>query len=254
MKKYLGLESFDDIQASQIEALRVDGFIVGDPFCPYRMFKYGDANMLDFIRTVCQTGKEIIYQTPMYVTDRNFMKISKLIEYLHDECNVKKFLVQDVGLTSWMVERFTDTDVIWGHWGRNRNALMNHDFIEFLLKLGVSGIETDLPERIREIPKVGLPVYAVYGNTVYNTISRDCYNAYMLNRFDGMCERECLTGNYSLHSNTFQMTVDGHILGRKIKYPNNTNLFESSKQNIMIYAIDYQTAMELLESYGEKEK
>lgn len=261
MRKYLGLEHYDDIQ--QIATLNVEGFIIGDPFCPYRMFRYGDADMLDFAHIVCEMGKEIVYQTPVYVTDRNFMKTAKLIEYLHDRCDVRKFLVQDIGLTDWLVNHFSDIDAIWGHWGRNRNSLINHDFIEFLLKLGVSGIETNLRERIRKIPKAGLPVYAVYGELMYNTISRDCYNSYMLDRFDGLCGRECLNGDMSLHRNGFQMTVDGHILGRKIQYPKDKAFFEIAKHNIMIYAVNFQMAIGLIENikderymgdgYGEKD-
>lgn len=255
MKKYLGLENYDEIQSEQIKTLNVDGFIAGDPFCPYRMFRYGDADMLDFVRVVCQTEKEILYQTPVYVTDRNFRKTADIIDFFHNKYNVKKFLVQDVGLTDWMVNRFSDIDIIWGHWGRNRNALMNHDFIEFLLRLGVSGIETNTLDRIQEIPESGLPVYVVYGNLVYNTLSRDCYNSYMLNRFDGMCERECLEGGMELHGNNFQMTVDGHILGRKFQYPKDTEFFETAKRNsnhIMIYAVDYQSAANLIEDKIEK--
>ncbi len=249
MKTYMGLENYDEIQSAQIAALNVDGFIVGDPFCPYRMFRYGNAGMIDFVHSVCQKGKEIIYQTPVYITDRNLREIQNMIEYLHDQYNVKKFLVQDVGLIDWMAKRFFNIDIIWGHWGRNRNSLMNHDFIEFLLKLGVSGIETGKLERIREIPKAGLPVYALYGNIVYSTISRDCYNSYMLNQFDGNCERECLSGEMSLCCNSFQMTVDGYILGRKFQYSRDKDFIKKAKQNsayFMIYAADYQVAAELI--------
>lgn len=250
MKRYLGLENYDGILPTQIEALNTDGVIVGDPFCQYRMFKYGDADLVDFTRTVCQSGKEIIYQTPVYVTDRNLMNTTKMIENLYNKYNVKKFLVQDVGLADWIIKRFSDVDVIWGHWGRNRNSLMNHDFIEFLLQLGVAGIETNLPERITKIPEAGLSVYVVYGNIVYNTLSRDCYNTYMLNRFDGLCERECLSGEMSLYKNSFQMTVDGHILGRKIQYPGDDGFLDIAKHNsdhIMIYATDYYESKKILE-------
>lgn len=74
---------------------------------------------------------------------------------------------------------------------------MNHDFVAFLVDLGVRGIEISSMERIRAISEFGLSVYSVFGNTVYNTLSRDCYNQYMLDYYDGMCNRECLNKKWS---------------------------------------------------------
>ncbi len=256
MKKYIGLENYDELQPSCFEEIKADGFILGDPFCQRRMFRYGDGDMLELVRTLSKIGKEIIYQTPMYVTDRTLPQTEKLIEFLHDKYGVKKLLVQDIGLTDWIVNRFSDAEIIWGHWGRNRNSLMNHDFVEFLIKLGITAIETDIPERINLIPKAGLPVYAVYGNIMYNTLSRECYNAYMLNKFDGCREREC-RGEMTLCSGNFKMTVDGHILGKKYQYPDNTAFFEAVKgntENIMIYAADYEKAAKLINNLNNEEK
>lgn len=245
MRKYIGLEYYDDTPSLLFELPDIDGVIIGDPFCSHKMFRYGESDMLDYIHTLCLSDKEVIYQTPVYITSRNYNNVTRLIAYFYDKCQIKKYLVQDVGLACWIRERYTDVDLIWSHWGRNRNSLMNHDFIEFLICLGITGIETDIPERIQKISKAGLSVYAVYGNTSYNTLSRECYNSYMLNRFDGTCQRECLNGKVSLCSKNISMTIDGHLLGRKIHYPNNdefSKVMIDNTENVMIYASTYQIA------------
>lgn len=249
MRKYIGLENYDDASSMLFESPEIDGIIIGAPFCSHKMFRYGESDMLDYAHTICLANKEVIYQTPVYITSRNFNSVTSLIAYFHDKCQVKKYLVQDVGLVCWIRERYTDVDLIWSHWGRNRNSLMNHDFINFLICLGIAGIETDIPERIQKICKAGLPVYAVYGNTSYNTLSRECYNSYMLNRFDGMCQRECLHEKMSLCNQNFSMTIEGHILGKKIRYPDSEVFSKAAmdnSENIIIYASNYQMAINAL--------
>lgn len=139
--------------------------------------------------------------------------------------------------------------MIWSHWGRNRNSIMNHDFVAFLVDLGVRGIEISSMERIRAISEFGLSVYSVFGNTVYNTLSRDCYNQYMLDYYDGMCNRECLNKKMVLKSKSIEMTINGHLLGRKIKYPLEkefVGFVSQYSENLMVYALDYEEALEYL--------
>lgn len=249
MIKWLGLENYTDISVEEIQSLNIDGLIVGDPFCTYRMFKYGDAGLFDFIKSVKHLGKKVIYQTPVYITDRNFKGVITTIKYLYNELQITKYLVQDIGVVDWLTEQYPDIEIIWSHWGRNRNSIMNHDFVPFLSKIGVCGIENSFKERIETISQFGLPVYAVYGDTKYNTLSRECYNMYMLNRFDGMCQRECLKNYMTLKSSNFEMTINGHLLGRKIKYPDDDyiNFVAKYCDNLMIYACDYKEAIAIMQ-------
>lgn len=251
MIKWLGLENYDNLSFDMLVKLKVDGLIVGAPFCSYRMFKYGYAGLLDFIKKANEFEIKIIYQTPVYVTDRNFKSVTNTIDYLYSELQVKKYLVQDIGLAEWIKQRYYDVDLIWSHWGRNRNSIMNHDFISFLIELGIKGIETNSKERIEAISKFGLSVYSVYGNTMYNTVSRECYNQYMLNRFDNMCKRECLNNFMFLKSRNIEMTIDGHLLGRRIKYPSDNDFCDFAAKfsdNLMIYALDYNEAVSITET------
>ena len=48
------------------------------------------------------------------------------------------------------------------------------------------------------------------------------------------------------------MTVDGHILGERFHYPEMKDFFDavmSCSDNIMIYATDYQQAVELIKNF-----
>lgn len=250
MIKWLGLENYDNIEIDTVKNLHVQGLVVGDPFCSYRMFQYGDVGLFDFIKECNQAGIQIIYQTPVYVTDRNFKYVTSILEYLYVKAHVKKILVQDIGLTDWISKEFPGAELIWSHWGRNRNSIMNHDFLPFLVDLGVDAIETSVIDRVKAISKFGLSVYSVFGNTIYNTLSRDCYNQYMLNYYDGMCNRECLNKKMILKSKNLEMTIDGHLLGRKIKYPSEKEFVSCISQfseNLMVYALNYEAALKIME-------
>ena len=52
MIKWLGLENYDNIEIDTVKNLHVQGLVVGDPFCSYRMFQYGDVGLFDFIRYI----------------------------------------------------------------------------------------------------------------------------------------------------------------------------------------------------------
>ena len=250
MIKWLALENYDDFEFNVLRKLNVQGVVVGDPFCSYRMFRYGDIDLFDFIKKCNQAGIQVIYQTPVYVTDRNFKYVTNNLEYLYEKLNVKKFLIQDVGLTDWLSQKYLDAELIWSHWGRNRNSIMNHDFVGFLIELGVRGIEISSIERTEAISKFGLPVYSVFGNTTYNTLSRECYNQYMLDYYDGMCGRECLQKKMILKSKSIEMTINGHLLGRKIRYPSEKEFLSFVSQfseNLMVYALNVEEAVKICE-------
>lgn len=70
MNLYLGLDNYDDVSKEKINNIRVSGFIVGDPFCQYKMFENGNYDLIRFIDNAIDAKKDIIYQIPAYVTDR----------------------------------------------------------------------------------------------------------------------------------------------------------------------------------------
>lgn len=241
MKVYIGLNNYDDISERLSELSDVRGFILGDLFCNYKMFEFGDSDLIDKARTLTAYGKEIIYQTPQYITDRNFSFQTSTISFLYTKCQVRKFLVQDLGMSQWIRKNFPEAVLIWSRMGRTRNSIMNRPFAEFLQKNGITAIETDIAERMTELSKMGMQVYSVYGNLMYHTLSRNCYCNYLLNRFDGLCNRECQSSAIELSHKSFKMTVDGFLLGARLQYPITERLIaESVTRNcdIMIYATD----------------
>ena len=71
----------------------------------------------------------------------------------------------------------------------------------------------------------------------------------MLDYYDGMCNRECLNKKMILKSKSIEMTINGHLLGRKIKYPPEKEFVGSVSpfsENLMVYALDYEEALEYL--------
>ncbi len=249
MKKFICLDSYDGVNASMIDALNVDGYVVGDPFCEFRMFKTGYFGMIDFIRSLNAANKEVVFQTPTYITDRKFADAVNLISYLYTELGVRSFIVQDVGVADHIRQVYPDAVLIWGQWGRVRNSLMNRDFICFLISLGINGIQTGQFRRMEKITKMGMGVHAVYGEISYNTISRNCYSSYMLDRFSGICERECLNSYMSMSHGTFKMSVDGYILGNRKRYPGTENFINEIKdvsKDIMIYADDFDAGSKII--------
>lgn len=246
MKVYVGLNNYDDVKERLPELSYVSGFILGDLFCNYKMFKYGDSDLIDTAKSLIANGKEIIYQTPQYITDRNFSFQTSRVSYFYVKCQVRKFLVQDLGMIQWIRKSYPDAILIWSRMGRTRNSLINRPFIEFLQKSGITAIETDIAERMIELSKMGMQVYSVYGNLMYHTLSRDCYCNYLLDRFDGLCNRECHSPTIELNHKSFTMTVDGFLLGARLHYAKIERFIaETVTQScdIMLYATDLSSSI-----------
>lgn len=251
MAVYLGLSCYDGFSAAHFASLGADGWVLGDPFCNFRMFPHGDSQLDDALRAVLQAGKEAVYQTPMYVTDRTFGAVTRRLGYFYAVHGVRTFLVQDVGLAVWARENLPHARMIWSRLGRSRNSVMNRDLPEFLRQLGMSGMESDLPGRIYRISQLGLSAWAVYGGLTYNTLSRDCYSRYLLDRFDGCCSRECRTEEMFLVKDAFRMRVDGHLLGAGLTYrddPDFRQAVRTCAANVAVYAENFQDAEGRLEA------
>ena len=251
MKTYLGLSCYDDYLATDWNTKQYDGYILGDAFCNKRMFRHGDLGLIESINRANLLNKEVIYQTPMYLTDRTFAKETDKIIYLHEKMGVKKLLVQDIGLIMWLSKNIPDIEIIWSRLGKTRNSIMNHGFIEFLQSIGISSIEVESPEKARAIAMYGFFIYSVFGSINYMTLSRDCYNKYMLNRFDGACERECNRADTTLRHQNFKMSVDGHFLGLRIMYDSSAEFYQTVKDcatSIMLYASDKNIAVKKLQT------
>lgn len=252
---YLGLSRYDGFCAGAFDVPDVDGWILGDPFCNYRMFPHGDSQLDDALRAVLQAGKEAVCQTPMYVTDRTFAAESRRLGYFYEVHGVRTYLIQDVGLALWAQENLPGARLIWSRLGRSRNSIMNRDLPEFLRQLGVFGMESDRPGRISRISQCGMSAWAVYGDLTYSTLSRECYSQYLLDWFDGCCRRECWTQEMFLVKDAFRMRVDGHLLGTELTYQDSPDFWQAVRTQaagIALYAEDFQDAGARLEVLWQK--
>lgn len=249
LSTYLGLSCYDNYSAADWNTKKYTGYILGDAFCNKRMFRHGDLGLMDAIDSASLSNKEIIYQTPMYLTDRAFAKETEKIVYLYEKKGVKKLLVQDIGLIVWLKKHIPDIQLIWSRLGKTRNSIMNHGFVEFLQSIGITSMEVESPEKARAIAAYNIDVCSVDGYLNYMTLSRDCYNNYLLNRFDGTCRRECLRADTTLLRDNFQMSVDGHFLGLQIKYDDRPEFFQTLQNcaaSVMLYAYDKRIAEQRL--------
>lgn len=238
MKQWAGLSQYDDITKEKLAASPFDGYVIGDLFCSKKMFAYGEAGLYRFADVLQAVNKEMMYQSKMYLTDRVFSDEMCKIRFLHEKCGVNKVLVQDIGLALSIREAFPSAEVIWSRMGRNRNSIMNHSMLDFLLSMGVRAIETDDTLKASLVANY-MNVYAVYGAVRYHTLSRDCYCRYLLNHFDGSCERECLKKKMTLSHEGFSMTVNGHMLGERLVYNESDEYFSVMSryaENIIVYA------------------
>ena len=72
----------------------------------------------------------------------------------------------------------------------------------------------------------------------------------MLDYYDGMCGRECLQKKMILKSKSIEMTINGHLLGRKIRYPSEKEFLgfvSQFSENLMVYALNVEEAVKICE-------
>lgn len=252
MKKYLGLERYDDFEFENIILGAFDGLIIGDPFCEKRMFPYGEAQMTQFFMECKNRDIKIIYQSPMYLTDAVLSKETDRVAFLYEKMNVRCFLVQDIGLVTWIHEKYPKAEMIWSRYGRTRNSMLNGDFLLYLKEIGIRSYETNKLSRVRAISSLGLRPYAVFGWPSYQTINRECYSLYMENIYNCMCLRQCWREEVCLKHGAQKISIDGYMLGLKLTYENNPEFLQEIRNygvDVMCWFADIRDAEGRLKNY-----
>ena len=120
---YVALDQYtkdDIVKISDVPS--IDGVVLGDLYCNKRMFEFSDHELIDFARLARGLGIHCVYQTPRYLTERNFERVMQLVQYLQKECLIEKVIVQDVGATSYIRRMCPDLPIIWGYMGISRNG------------------------------------------------------------------------------------------------------------------------------------
>ena len=218
--KYVALDQYikdDIIKISEISG--IDGIVLGDLYCNKRMFEFSDHELIDFARRSSRLGLQCAYQTPRYLTERNFDSVMQLVLYLCKESMIKKVIVQDIGAASYIRRICPELSIVWGHMGIPRNGADNLLSYSFLKKYGITEIETDRVTRIPYLMELGFEVMIMQEHVTYKTVNRECYYMHENEIYDGNCERLCLTNMYSLVNKKcgFDFVIDGYTLGKQYK-------------------------------------
>lgn len=242
MEIYAGLGSYSKTNMSSLcENELVSGVIVGDLFCLKRMFEYPNYDFYYFMQKLQMSGKQVLYQTPMYITDEVLQDQTEIFKFMKNEGMSPWVLVQDIGVALWIKEYFPDFTICWSRMGRNRNNIKNLQFYKFLYSIGIDCVEVDNYNMCQVLEKEGIKACLIDGNINFQTIGRDCYSLFQFAEKQSTCNRLCNErGNYMKQQvGEFKMSINGYVLGEKYSCLNLDKLSEEciEMNNIlMIYA------------------
>lgn len=231
----------------------IQGIVLGDYTCNRRMFSGGCAGLIKAICDFKEINKEIIIQTPLYLTERIIDETIESLSFLNDQYQVNKFLVQDVGVTTALSKIFNNAELIWSQMGRNRGNILNLETVLFLKEQGLTGMELASDSRIRELYNHEMKAYASFGSVMYKSVSRNCYNKYF--NKDSMCRNDCCGHINKLSTkHGSDISIDGFFLGKEYRY-NESNEYWQSVHNycndIIIHAENLDIALRYYIKYKE---
>ena len=233
-----GLSVYNAESVSAVCSLTAETVVVGDLFCTKRMFGSRQAEP-DVIRALNAAGKRVVYQTPMYVTDRCFNEVAELVGYLYEQSLICGVIVQDIGLLSYLKKQCRP-NLIWNCMGVGRSRVSNRDYYAQLVSLGADCFQTSDSAVAAALKKAGCGVIFNYGALAYATMNRECYYCYQNDIFDKNCGRGCIEAPQYMTQKELGMTlgVDGHLLGRKLVYaaPETVRELMNSGVSVCVYA------------------
>ena len=248
---YVGLQQYLLEDINKICKSQFDGVVLGDLFCKKRMFEYQEEELKDFLEQLKKNGKRAIYQSPMYVTDRNFEKILNKIKYFYQEKLIDGVLVQDIGLADAINKKCSGIDVIWSRMGYARTPIINIDTFDWYKEIGVISAECKTKREFEVANQIGIEPYLIYGSPNYHTLNRECYYMYENDIYDGDCKRKCLTCPKMIISgeNKIETTIDGYMLGLKYSYSEDIEKLYNSNTKLIIYDKNLEEATKKLTKF-----
>ena len=231
----------------------IQGVVLGDYTCNRRMFSGGYAGLIKSVDQYESIDKEIIIQTPLYATSRIFDEMIDGIIFLNTEYHVKKYLIQDIGVLATISQMIPDAELIWSPMGRNRGNIFNMDSVLFLQEQGLTGMEVGSKSRLGVLRSQGMKAYASYGNIVYKSVSRNCYNKLFSN--DSVCRTACSDHKERMTTkNGKKISVDGFFLDKDYYYDDSHEYWNSvydNCENVIIHAESIEKAIKLYNNYKE---
>lgn len=224
----------------------IHGIVLGDLFCQKRMFEEGEPSFYRMLFRVGDSGKKLVYQTPVYVTEQEFEKVTRLLEFIDREYPGSIISATDIGLASFLKKHYNHILIIWNRMGHSRERYHNRDFFHFLKKSGFTAIETADPGEAERAESAGLAAWLIYGDLHYQTMGRVCYTRYQLDIDKLNCEKFCRGSEYSLRETMSgrSMALNGYLIGESLQYTESFKKKRSSQKSntVMFYAKDVRTA------------
>lgn len=221
MSEYKYMVRFETYSEKRIDKLchtdKVRGIVLGDLFCQKRMFANGFVDLILFIKLVMSSDKELVYQTPLYVTGRNIDDMISVLKMLSEHNKPVYIIVQDFGMVEIIRRDFPTLKLIWGQMGRSREHRFSSDFLKFLNLKDFHGMETSNPELANHFAEFGLIPFFGNASLGYQTVGRNCYLQYQT----GKCDRNaCIDGVFELEADdsTCSMSIDGFMMGKNLNY------------------------------------
>lgn len=212
---YIGLQRYTKETVEKLMSVNPDGVILGDLLCDRKMFPYGDIELTDLMKIFKNECISVIYQTPMYATDRIFSSVLQKVTYFYMNSLIDAVIVQDIGLASAIRDKCTDLTIIWGRMGYARTPVINKNTLLFYMQHGINAFECKNGKQAEYASQIGAVPYLVYGYPKYLTINRECYYRFEHNQFTDDCAEGCLKHEKMLISanNRIETTIDGYVLG-----------------------------------------
>jgi len=169
----------------------VDGVIIGDPFCLKRA-GIGAFDIPRFARFARSKGLYVSYQSPVYLTSRNFDITVSLIENLVRDGLVDEIRVQEIGLLQSLGKIVSSgINITWSIYGYQRefpgmDIPLNQGQIDFLTSRGINSFEVTSAVaysilKHRYPIKFKMQIHHYRFDPV--TFSRNCYTG----KFTGKC-------------------------------------------------------------------
>lgn len=234
---YIGLARYTEREINRIIDIKPDGVILGDILCNKRMFPFSGAEIDSYLNMFVQNGIRVIFQTPMYLTDRIFEKAISDIRYYDSKGLISGVIVQDVGAASKIRQVCPKLEIIWGRMGYARTPIINKSTISFYINSGVSGFECKNTIQYQVAKDLETTPYMVYGWPCYETINRECYYKFENNIFDSDCGCGCLKKDLMIlgSEKDNKITIDGYVLGFKCSYDEEIVNAYTRDMNFIIY-------------------
>lgn len=250
--KFIGLQTYSQAEIDSILKMDIDGVVIGDILCNKKMFEFGGIEIPDILKRLKDGGKKVIYQTPMYATDRIFDNLISNIKYYYSLDAICAVIVQDVGVANKLHAECIGLELIWGRMGYARNPITNMSTLEFYKRVGISAVECKDMETFHVAEARGFKPYLLIGAPVYNTINRECYYKYEYNIFDGDCHRGCLDRHKMIipAKEHIETTIDGYVLGFENNYISESIENAHACENVIIYATNLIKTENILEQIG----